>query len=767
MPKRQAGAKPAYLNPKLALEKRAKDLLKRMTLKEKAAQMICIWQTKTTTLVDDEGRFNFEKARTRFKERLGLGQVGRPSDAGGGLDARRTAELTNAIQKFFIENTRLHIPVIFHEECLHGHAAVDATSFSQPIGLAATFDPVLVRRLYEMTAEEARVRGAHQALTPVVDVAREPRWGRVEETFGEDPYLVSRMGIAAVQGFQGDASFGDKKHIIATLKHFAAHGQPESGTNCAPANVSERILREVFLFPFKETIQKAGAISVMASYNEIDGVPSHANRRLLRDILRKEWRFKGFVVADYFAIRELHERAGFFGNHLAEDGKQAAALAAAAGVNIELPDPDCNLHIVELVRKGTLKESVIDELVAPMLEWKFRLGLFEDPYVDPDAAGRIVGCDANRQLALQAARETVTLLKNDGGIAPLDLRKVKTIAVIGPNADRQMLGGYSSRPKHCSTLLEGIRNRVGDSVKVLYHEGCKITVGGSWQQDEVVLSDPAEDRKSIAEAAVVAAQADAVVLAIGGNEQTSREAWMLNHLGDRASLDMVGLQDELVDAVVAAGKPVIVFLFNGRPLSIRRLAGQVPVIFECWYLGQETGQAVAEVLFGDVNPGGKLPITIPRSVGHLPAYYNYKPAARRGYLFDDVDPLFAFGFGMSYSTFEFGKPRLDKSTIRRNDATFVSVDVTNTGGVAGDEVVQMYIRDKVSSVTRPVKELKGFQRIALEPGQTMNVSLPIAPEHLAFYDIDMKWVVEPGEFEIMVGSSARDQDLQKTILLVK
>jgi len=747
-------------------ERRTRDLLARMTLKEKAAQMQCIWQQKSSTMLDEKGNFDPQKAKARFKDRLGLGQVGRPSDAGGGKNARGMAELTNAIQKFFIENSRLKIPVIFHEECLHGHAAVDATSFSQPIGLGATFDPELVRSLFSMTAEEARIRGTHQALTPVVDVAREPRWGRVEETYGEDPYLVACMGIAAVQGFQGDATFKDKKHILATLKHFAAHGQPESGTNCAPVNVSERVLREVFLSTFKQAIQKGGAISVMASYNEIDGVPSHANKWLLRDVLRKEWGFKGFVVSDYFAIRELNERPEFFGNHLAADGREAAALAVRAGVNIELPDPDCYPNIVDLVKKGVLRESLIDELVAPMLLWKFKLGLFEDPYVDPDAAASIVGCDAHRKLALQAARETITLLKNDGGIAPLDPQTIRTLAVIGPNADRQLLGGYSGQPKNYCTVLEGIRNRAG-SVKVLYHEGCRITIGGSWNQDEVVPSDPEEDRRSIAEAVKVARRADVVILAIGGNEQTSREAWALNHMGDRASLDLVGRQDELVNAIAATGKPIIALLFNGRPISIRNLSEKAQAIFECWYLGQETGSAVAEALFGDINPGGKLPITIPRSVGHLPAYYNYKPAARRGYLFDDISPLYAFGFGLSYTKFEFGKPRLDAAVIRKNESTMVRINVTNTGRVTGDEVVQMYIRDKVSSVTRPVKELKGFGRLTLEPGQTATVTFDIKPEHLAFYDIDMNYVVEPGEFEIMVGNSSRDRDLQKVTLRVK
>ena len=766
-PKPKSRPEPAYRNPKLSIARRVKDLLSRMTLKEKVAQMLCIWQQKSRTLVDENGRFDLQKAKTHFKDRLGLGQVGRPSDAGGGRNAREMAELTNDIQKFFIENTRLGIPVVFHEECLHGHAAIDGTSFSQPIGLGATFDPELVRRLFEMTAEEARARGTHQALTPVVDVAREPRWGRVEETFGEDPYLVSRMGIAAVRGFQGDASFKDKKHLIATLKHFAAHGQPESGTNCAPANMSERILREVFLYPFKEALQKGGAVSVMASYNEIDGVPSHANQWLLLDILRREWGFKGFVVSDYFAIRELHERPELFGNHLAEDGRQAAKLAVQAGVNIELPDPDCYPHIVDLVRKGVLKESLIDQLVAPMLAWKFRLGLFEDPFVDPAIAEQMVGCQAHRELALQAARETITLLKNDDALAPLDPHQIKTIAVIGPNADRQMLGGYSGVPRHYNTLLQGIRDRVGPSVRVLYHEGCKITIGGSWQQDDVTPSNPDKDRKSIAEAVQVAQQADVVVLAIGDNEQTSREAWALNHLGDRASLDLAGLQDELVDALAATGRPILAVLFNGRPISIRNLAAKVPTIFECWYLGQETGRALAETIFGDINPSGKLPITIPRSVGHIPAYYNYKPAARRGYLFDDVTPLYAFGFGLSYTQFQFGKPRLKNSVIGKNESTIVRVDVTNTGSRAGDEVVQMYIRDKVSSVTRPVKELKGFQRITLLPGEAKTVELEITPEHLAFYNIDMKYVVEPGEFEIMVGRSSRDQDLQKVILRIK
>jgi beta-glucosidase len=745
-----------------------------MTLEEKAAQMMCIWKEKSTKLLDANGNFDLQKATAAFKRGHGIGQVGRPSEAGAnpatpdhGRNARQMAELTNAIQKFFIENTRLGIPVIFHEECLHGHAAKDGTSFSQPIALGATFNPALIQRLYAMAAAEARARGVHQAFAPVVDVAREPRWGRVEETFGEDPFLNAQLGISAVRGFHGDASFRDKKHVIATLKHFAAHGQPESGMNCAPPNVSERMLRETFLFPFKEALQTGGAISVMASYNEVDGVPSHANRRLLRDILRKEWGFKGFVVSDYHGIEELHHRSATHGHFVAKDKREACALAVKAGVNIELPEPDCYLHLVELVRKKVLKESELDELVAPMLYWKFKMGLFDEPYVDPNEAERIVGCEQNRALALEAARESISLLKNERNLAPLNPDQLKTIAVIGPNANRSLLGGYSSVPKNIVTVLDGIRAKVGDRVKVLYSEGCKITRdGGSCQRDEVFPSDPDQDRKQIAQARKVAKQADVIVLCIGCNEQASREAWSLKHMGDRTSIDMIGRQDELVKAMLETGKPVIVFLFNGRPLSINYVAQNVPVIFECWYLGQECGHAVADVLFGDFNPGGKLPITIPRSVGHLPVYYNHKPSARRGYLFDEVSPLFPFGFGLSYTTFEFKKLRLAKKNIRRNESTRVFIDVKNTGKRTGTETVQLYIRDLVSSVTRPVKELKAFTKVSLQPGESKAVELEITPASLAFYDIDMKYTVEPGEFEIMVGNSSRDADLQKVLLNV-
>ena len=763
----------------------AADLLARMTLEEKAAQMVGVWQLKTETLVGDDGRFDPAKARRAFADGHGLGQVGRPSDAGGsgsggggiqvhrGRTPRQQAELTNAIQRFFVEEGRLGIPVIFHEECLHGQAAIDATSFPQPIGLAATFDPGLVEALYAMTAEETRSRGAHQALTPVVDVARDPRWGRVEETFGEDPYLVSRLGVAAVRGFQGDgtcAAYRGKTRVLATLKHFVAHGQPEGGQNCAPVNVSARELREVFLPPFRAAVTEAGAASVMASYNEVDGVPSHANRWLLRDVLRREWGFRGFVVSDYYAVWELHDRPDTHGHHVAADKREACALAVRAGVNIELPEPDCYRHLVGLVGDGALAEADLDDLVLPMLEAKFRLGLFDDPYVDPDVAERTVASDANRELAFTAAREAITLLRNDGGLLPLDPAALGTVAVIGPNADRSLLGGYSGVPRYDVTVLEGIRARLGDGVRVVTAEGCRITLGGSWYDDPVEPPDPEEDRRQIAEAVAVARDADVIVLAVGGNEQTSREAWSRAHMGDLTTLDLVGRQGELVHAMLGTGKPVVALLFNGRPLAAPALDG-VPAVVECWYLGQECGRAVAAVLFGDHTPGGKMPISVPRSAGHIPAYYNHKPSARRGYLWADATPLHPFGYGLSYTTFALGGVRLEHDAlahdaIARGGATRVFATVTNTGGRPGSEVVQLYVRDRVSSVTRPVKELKGFRKVRLAPGESATVELPVGRDALAFHDLDMRHVVEPGEFSVMVGTSSRDEDLQTFTLRV-
>jgi beta-glucosidase len=752
---------PAYLDAKLPISERVADLLGRMTLEEKAAQMVCVWNEKVDKLLDAKGGFSHDRAAEHFGHGNGLGQVGRPGDAHGGASPADFAELTNAIQRFFIENSRLGIPVMFHDECLHGLVARDATSFPQPIGLAASFNRDLVRRVYEITARESRACGVHQALAPVVDVARDPRWGRVEETFGEDPYLVAELGVAAVRGFQGNREVGRADHVICTLKHFAAHGQPESGNNCAPVSISERHLRETFLYPFQRAIRDAGAMSVMASYNEIDGVPSHASTWLLRDVLREEWGFDGTVVSDYYAIRELWDRPGLFGHGVAGSRQEAAALAIAAGVNIELPEPDCYADLASLVRDGAVSEADLDELVGKLLTHKFQLGLFENPYVDPATAESVVGCDEHGAVALESAREVITLLKNDG-VLPIQPKSLRTIAVIGPNAHRTLLGGYSGAPKSFVTVLDGIRQAMGGDVEVLYAEGCQITVGGGWFEDEVVPSDPQSDRRLIAEAVEVAKRADLVVLAVGGNEQTSREAWMSNHLGDRTSLNMVGRQDELVDALHSTGKPIVSLLFNGRPLTVANLAAKSAALLECWYLGQATGVAVADVLTGEHNPSGKLPITVPRSVGHLPVFYNHRPSARRGYLFDETTPLYPFGYGLSYTTFALSDLRLDQECISAGESTHLHVTLTNTGSRAGAQVVQLYVRDRVSSVTRPVRELKGFQRVKLAPGESKEVTLPVTPDHLAFWNLSKRFVVEPGDFELIVGF---DSEASLTTLL--
>ncbi len=752
-----------YRNAELSSEERTHNLLSLMTLEEKVAQMLCVWETKDELLLRD-GRVDPDKARLNFPH--GLGQVGRPSDSQGGLGPAETVELTNAIQQYFVEETRLGIPVFFHEEALHGHAAKNGTSFPQPIALASTFDRDLTERIFTLIAKEVRLRGAHQVLTPVVDVAREPRWGRVEETYGEDPYLSAEIGLAAVKGFQGNRDYKNQLRVAATLKHMAGHGEPENGNNISPANISERSLREIFLYPFKHIVQEGQVESIMASYNEVDGVPSHANTWMMREVLRDEWSFEGYVVSDYYALRELNDRPGLFGHGVAETTEDAAYLGVKAGINIELPDRDVYPVLTELVESGRLDEAELDELIRPMLELKFEFGLFDNPYMKAETAEAYIGHEDHRKLALEAAEKSIILLQNKHNAAPVDVEEIKSIAVIGPNADRVLLGGYSGTPPVYTTVLDGIRQRAGDGIEVRYAEGVQITTTSGWTSDPVELASEQDDRKGIAEAVKLAEQSDIIVLAVGGNEQTSREAWSKTHMGDRTNLQLVGRQDELINALAETGKPIYAFVFNGRPLAFSNLLAKADAVFECWYLGQESGHAVAHILFGDANPSGKLSISIPRSVGHIPSFYNYKPSARRGYLFDEVSPLFEFGFGLSYSRFEYGSPELDRTEIEMGESTGVSVEVTNSSKIDGEEIVQLYIRDRFSSVTRPVKELKGFQRIALKAGESKKVYFEITPEALSFYDINMDYTLEAGEFIIMTGSSSADANLKHVTLTV-
>ncbi|MFL5741845.1 MAG: glycoside hydrolase family 3 N-terminal domain-containing protein [Flavisolibacter sp.] len=745
----------AYKNKKLSPEARAKDLLARMTLDEKLMQVQCIWSQKATIL-NSNGGFDSAKAGPVLKN--GLGEIARLNENAGpnsyGYHPREAALLYNSIQHYFIEHTRLGIPVMIHEESLHGQQTQDATNYPIPIGLASTWDEGLMTEIFSNVAEEVRARGGQQVLAPVVDVVRDPRWGRTEETMGEDPYLISRLAVAQIKAYQGDSVYLPKNKVATTLKHFGVHGQSEGGNNVAPSNVDERTAREIFLKPFKACVQEAKAMNVMATYNELWGIPAHINKHLLKDILRDEWGFKGLLVSDYYAVSDVSTL-----HRVTPSVDEAGLLAFNAGVDIETPDPGGFKNLKQYVVKGKIPVRQLDEVVNRILITKFRLGLFDDPYVDPDKAEEIVGSPQKRAIAYKAATEAMVLLKNDHDFLPLDKNKVHTIAFIGPNADKCLLGGYSSKPRVCASPLQALKEKYGKQLNILYAEGVRITDKNNWFADTIHLADPRENIQKIAEAVQVARQADVVVLFVGGNESTNREGWASNHLGDLPTLELLNGQQELIRQIVATGKPVCAFVNSGPPLSIGNLVDSMSAVMQCWYLGQEGGYAMVDALFGDVNPGGKLPISFPRSAGNIPVFYNYKPSARRGYNLDfDVRPLFPFGYGLSYTQFQYSNLKLSSATMKKNSTVSVSVDVKNIGSRKGSEVVQLYIRDEYASVPRPVKELKGFRKIWLDAGASQTVNFTITPELLSFYNKEMKWVVEPGMFTIMVGTSSDKTD---------
>jgi beta-glucosidase len=752
---------PLYKQAGAAVQARVEDLLSRMTLDEKVAQTMCIWIGKN--VVQNE-RGDFDAARAAQALPHGVGMLARPSDRKGvdngnaGADAAianrtagETAAYVNAAQRWAVERTRLGIPLFMHEESLHGYAARDATCFPQAIALASSFDPALIERIFSVCAREMRARGANLALAPVVDVCRDPRWGRVEETFGEDPFLTGVLGKAAVTGFSGTERKLAPGKVMATLKHMTGHGQPERGINTAPAQISERVLREVFFPPFEKIIRETPIAAVMPSYNEIDGVPSHANPWLLKTILRDEWGFKGVTVSDYFALQELQGR-----HRLVPDMTEAAYRAFTAGVDIETPDIGGYPQLVDLVKAGRIQAADIDAVVRRILELKFLAGLFENPYVDAGKADGLTATPDAVALAREAAVRSAVLLKNDG-VLPLDGQRVGRLLLLGTHAKDTPIGGYSDIPRHVVSIHDALAAEAkAQGFALDYREAVRLTEKREWAEDEVRFIDPAVNARLIAEAVEAARQADTIVMVLGDNEQTTREAWSDTHLGDRDSLELIGQQNDLAAAIFALNKPTVVFLLNGKPLAINLLQAKASAIVEGWYLGQETGHAAADILFGRANPGGKLPISIPRNVGQLPAFYNAKPTASRGYLGADHTPLYPFGFGLSYTTFALSAPRLSKATIGPADSVTVSVDVTNTGKRPGDEVVQLYIRDDVSSVTRPVKELKGFARVTLAPGQQRTVNFTVTPAELQFYGMEMKRVVEPGTFTLMTGPNSVD-----------
>lgn len=753
-------AKLPYKDASLSVRKRVEDLMGRMTIEEKCAQLMGLWNGG----VEDFKPEIFDDPE-KMKEIFGRGcHSVHPAPFG----IKETVRMRNAIQKYLVEETRLGIPAIFVDEGQHGMMRPEATVFPQAIGLACSWDTTLFEKVYSVVAHEMRSRGTHHALTPVIDVCRDPRWGRTEETYGEDPYLNGMLSVAAVKGLQGgDTGKVGKESVAATLKHLVGHGESEGGLNQSPANYSKRVLRDYHMPPFKMCIDYAKPVSVMPSYNEIDGVPSHANRWLLQDLLRNEWGYKGMVVSDYYGVDHLFNK-----HFVCHDATEAAMTAFNCGIQYEFPQANMYRVLPELLKKKKIKREDIDKAVEQVLTFKFSLGLFENPFVDEKQAVSVSKSLAHKKTALRAAHESIVLLKNDG-LLPLKKGKYKRIAVIGPCAKDLWFGGYSGEPYEKVSLLDGIKAGAGNGTEVLFAQGCRLTINTTisyfnWKYDEIKFASRDENMKLISEAVKVASGADLVILALGENEHLCREAWAQNHIGDNMTLDLFGEQGELADAITALGKPVVLYLMNGRPLSINTLAEKVPAILEGWYMGQETGTAAADIIFGEVNPSGKLTITIPKSAGQLPMYYNHKPSAQwQDYLSQDVKPLFHFGYGLSYTKFRYGKPELIKSTIKKSEKTKVTLEVTNAGKIAGDEIVQLYIRDVVSSVTRPVKELKGFARITLKPGETKKVSFDITPEKLAFHNIDMKYVVEPGDFEIMTGSSSRDEDLQKTVLKVE
>jgi len=724
-------------------------LLSRMTLEEKVAQLLSV---PVEVLVEGK-RLSREKAGELLKH--GIGEVTRVSGSRLGLKPREAARLANEIQRFLVEETRLGIPAIIHEESLSGLMAPTATNFPQSIGLASTWDPELVYRVASEIRRQALLVGARQCLAPVLDVCRDPRWGRTEETYGEDPYLVAAMGVAYVRGLQSDDL---SQRVIATPKHFAAHGFPEGGRNTAQVHVGVRELREVFLYPFEAAVKEGGALSVMAAYHEIDGVPCHTNYWLLTEVLRGEWSFRGFVVSDYFAIRQLitvHRVAG--------DELEAAIQALEAGVDVELPGADCYKRLMNAVREGVISERAVEEAAARVLRAKYLLGLFENPYVDEAAVPESLDSREARELALEAARKSIVLLKNDGTLPlPKDLR---AIAVIGPNAaeGRALLGDYTYTAHlaleelavEAVSILEGIRRRVSPGTEVLYARGCDI------------LSD---DRSGFKEAVEAAEKADVVVAVMGersgliwfdkGRQFTSGEGV------DRPDLRLPGVQEELIRELHKVGKPIVLVLVNGRPLAIGEVLPYVNAVVEAWYPGEEGGTAVADVLFGDYNPGGKLPITFPRSVGQVPIYYSRKPSSFHNYIYLESKPLFPFGYGLSYTKFEYRGLRVEPQEVRAGGVISVTVAVRNVGDVEGDEVVQLYVAREHAGVARPVMELKGFKRVTLKPGEEKLVTFRLPTELLAFYDRHMRLVIEPGEYKVMIGRSAEDIVLQSIFRVV-
>jgi beta-glucosidase len=761
-----------YLDADLPVEARAAALLAEMTLKEKIAQLGSIY---IYDLLDEAG-FSVEKAH-RMAE--GIGQVTRLG-AYSLLTPRQRAETANAIQSYLVHQTRLGIPAILHEECCSGYTAMGATRFPQMLGMASTFQPELAEAMSNAIRQQMRASGTHQGLAPVLDIYRDPRWGRVEETFGEDASVVARFGSAYVRGLQGSSL---REGVMATGKHFLGHSVSEGGLNCTPVHMGPREIRETFLLPYEAAVREAGLATMMNSYSELDGQVVAADPAILRKLLREELGFDGLVVSDYLAIEMLHTF-----HRVAADWQEAAVKALRAGIDIELPETHCyGEPLLAAVESGIIEESLVDEAVGRLLKKKFELGLFEQPFVPIKAVEAVYKDPQSLQLAREIAARSLVLLKNEGGVLPLP-KNLATVAVIGPNADarRNYLGDYSYasmvelmldgsphlRPllQACGSqasydealasipsVLEAITERLNPDTRVIYAQGCEVN---------------GADCSGFESAAAAAQSADAVILVLGDRSGLA-PGCTTGEFQDRASLELPGVQLDLAQAVVKAaqGKPVVAVLINGRPLALTWLAEHIPAILEAWIPGEEGAAVIADALTGAVNPGGKLPVTLPRSVGQLPIFYNRKPSGGRSHFRGDyidlsAKPLFAFGHGLSYSRFEYTQLKITPE-LQPGNVVHVACEVRNVSDQAGDEVVQLYIQDEYACVPRPVKELKGFRRVHLLPGQAAMVSFELSAQHLAYYDEAMVLGLEAGPIRVMVGGGSEDIRLEGSFHVVE
>ncbi len=711
-----------YQNSTLPVADRVADLLGRMTPEEKVRQLDMYFgceslletnQFVARTHAKPDAVFSPEMAKTNLGT-LGVGSI---------HDLYPRAQLYNQVQAWVIKSNRLGIPALFIEEGLHGYMDSDETVFPQSINLATTWNPELARQTGAAIAAQARANGVAMILGPVLDVARDPRWGRVEEDFGEDPYLTGQLGLAYVEGMQGD-SLNTDHTVIAEPKHFAGHGTPEGGLNMSPLHAGEREVRTVMLKSFEPAIREGKAMGVMAAYHDIDGVPCTANPWLMNTVLRDEWGFQGFVLSDLGAIRRLYDT-----HHVANSPAVAVRLALNSGVDMQFYDFDHQTFqnaILDGLKNGQVSEATLNQAVARVLRVKFVLGLFDHPYVDEKLDATVRHSQAHADLALESARQSMCLLKNEGGLLPLK-KDFKSIAVIGPNASLARLGDYAEGATESSKegMLEQIKQIVSPQTEVLFSDG-----------------------EIISNAVTTARKADVVILGLGEWQKISGEGF------DRSDLNLPGQQEKLLKAVADTGKPVVLVLQNGRPLSVTWAAKHVPAILEAWYPGEFGGRAIAETLFGDNNPAGRLPISFPRSVGQIPSYYNHFPSKKDSYIEGDSSPLFTFGHGLSYTTFKYDDLTITAPKAHGTDDVLVSCKITNTGSRAGDEVAQLYVHQETASVVTPVKSLKGFLRIHLEPKESKTVTFHLKQSELAVWDASHAWRVEPGEFTFTVGGGS-------------